>query len=631
MLPVTGPEDEAEAQSRFSASNYEIEAAALQLAQQLKESQTLYQISQTLAGALDLTATLQQIANAAYSLTLAANRAVVHLMEESGDFLVAVAVAGFTSPAMATPPSARMNFRPGEGIAGLALSLGKTIRVADVLTDPRYLHEPSQTGEENASLAGAPNSGNVPAIRALLVAPIITDNKSLGTLSIQSQKPNAFTAQDEHLASILGAQAAVAIEKAQMLRKEREQREQAEMLYDVSRVISQSLDLKDLLDQVLSTLQSRFDFYSTAIYLVEIESSGEPVLRLARSSLAGEIAAALPEQLKPGEELANRAALARQAILEEKPDQEETVKFALPLLKGATSTQLFGVLIVGRQAPANFSHDEERMMRTVAEQLSAAIEKAQLYSSLEESLQHEKAARAQLVQSEKLAALGRIVASVAHELNNPLQAIQNALYLIKLEESLSPQAREDLQTVLNETVRMSDLITRLRETYRPALREEFQVSSLNNLVVEVQKLLATHLRHHHIAFEFKPYKNLPPISMIRDQIKQVILNICLNAVEAMEQGGELRVATKASTDDNGIVISISDNGPSISPNVLPYIFDPFVTTKEGGTGLGLAITYDIVRRHNGHIDVETAPHGGATFHVWLPVEQDFNTGKQSEA
>jgi signal transduction histidine kinase len=220
-----------------------------------------------------------------------------------------------------------------------------------------------------------------------------------------------------------------------------------------------------------------------------------------------------------------------------------------------------------------------------------------------------------------LAALGRIVASVAHELNNPLQAIQNALYLLDLEETLAPQAREDLQTVLNEVYRMSDLIERLRETYRPTTSEEFLPESINTLVVEVQRLLGTHLRHSQIIFEFNPDENLPAIPIIRDQVKQVILNICLNAVEAMPDGGSIKVSTENQPRDGGVLLNITDTGPSISPKILPYIFDPFVTTKEGGTGLGLAITYDIVRLHNGQIEVESKPGKGTIFRVWLPDEQ----------
>lgn len=420
-----------------------------QLAKQLQESQALLEISQMLAGTVDLQITLQQIADAANDLIKSASRTILHLLDDTGNYLHAVAVSGPDRPNLKT----RLNFKLGEGIAGIVLESCQTINVADVTQDPRYVPVKS-VGK------------NEPPIRSLLVAPVITGEKRLGTLSVHSPLPNVFTQDDDRLLTTLGVQAAV------------------------------------------------------------------------------------------------------------------------------------------------------------------AIGKARLYVDLQAALQHEKDARAQLVQAEKLAALGRIVASVAHELNNPLQAIQNALYLIRLEENLSQQAREDLQTVLIETNRMAELIARLRETYRPAISEEFQPASINSLVLDVQKLLATHLRHNQISFVFTPNENLPQVPLIKDQIKQVILNICLNAVEAMPNGGTIQVRSEHDAENNGVLLTIADNGPNIQPEILPYIFDPFVTTKEGGTGLGLAITYDIVQRHLGKIEVESNAGSGTIFKVWLPLTHIFDADRQ---
>ena len=247
------------------------------------------------------------------------------------------------------------------------------------------------------------------------------------------------------------------------------------------------------------------------------------------------------------------------------------------------------------------------------------IENARLYADLQEALRQEQSARAQMVQSEKLAALGRIVASVAHELNNPLQAIHNALYLVKSDDLPNPQTRSDLEVALREVDRMAELIARLRETYRPVFREEFKPENMNNLIREVQKLIGTHLRHKNIQFTFEPCNTLPSVQIIRDQFKQVLINTCLNAVEAMHDGGALAIRTIDSPETSEVSIIITDTGPGIAPDVMPFIFDPFYTTKEGGTGLGLSITYDIVRRHNGRIEVESESGKGSTFKISLPT------------
>jgi signal transduction histidine kinase len=291
-------------------------------------------------------------------------------------------------------------------------------------------------------------------------------------------------------------------------------------------------------------------------------------------------------------------------------------ELALPLRTGA---RVLGVLDIQSDILNAFSEQDLYLLRTIADQVSIAVQKGNLYAELQTSLQQEQLTRLQLVQAEKLSSLGRIVASVAHELNNPLQAIHNLIYLVTKEEKLSSQAQEDLQTALDEANRMAELISRLKDTYHPMTQEQFQLETINTLVTEVQKLINTHLRHNNIEFVFNEDPSLPLIPMIRDQIKQVILNISLNAVETMPDGGRLMIATCISPDVHQVQLTIQDNGPGIPGDILPNIFDPFVTTKEGGTGLGLAITYDIVQRHAGKIEVESTLGQGTVFRVWLPV------------
>jgi signal transduction histidine kinase len=288
-----------------------------------------------------------------------------------------------------------------------------------------------------------------------------------------------------------------------------------------------------------------------------------------------------------------------------------------------TEGRRLGTLSVQSPEAQAFNDEDERLLAMLGAQAALAIQKARLYGELQAALEHEKTARAQLVQADKLAALGRIVASVAHELNNPLQAIQNALYLIQMEQQLTPQARADLETVLTEADRMAGLIARLRETYRPARSEEFQSVDLHELIEETGRLLQAHLRRNHIELETDLAQEGIEIYLIRDQVKQVILNVCLNAAEAMPEGGRLSLRTRLEPQDGLVCLEIANNGEPIDPAVLPFIFDPFVTTKEGGTGLGLAIVYDIVQRHGGRIDVTSLPESGTRFAIRLPYLQRY--------
>jgi Nif-specific regulatory protein len=170
-----------------------------QLAKQLQESQTLLDISQMLAGTIDLDITLQQIADAATTLIKSASRTILHLLDDTGNYLQAVAVSGPDRPKVRT----RLNFKLGEGIAGTVLECCQTINVPDVLEDARYVPVKMVVRDETP-------------IRSLLVAPVITDDERLGTLSVNSPLPNVFTADDERLLTTLGVQAAVAIGKARL-------------------------------------------------------------------------------------------------------------------------------------------------------------------------------------------------------------------------------------------------------------------------------------------------------------------------------------------------------------------------------------------------------------------------------
>ena len=309
-------------------------------------------------------------------------------------------------------------------------------------------------------------------------------------------------------------------------------------------------------------------------------------------------------------------------------DVEQVISFERPPFLIGTQSELavpiraagqfLGLLDVHQTPPLLLTERDVRLVFTVADQLAIALQKANLYTELQESLRQEQETRAQLIHNEKLTVAGRLLASVSHELNNPIQAIQNALFLLK-SENLSAQGRQDLEIVLAETDRMAAMLQRLRRSYLPAGRGEFSPVALNDLVDEVSMLVATHLRHSQISFEFHPDPDLPLVLGSEDQLRQVILNLVINAVDAMSSGGHLTISTQADEPRGEILVTIADSGPGIAPEVLPKIFEAFVTTKEHGSGLGLNICSQIVQAHQGRISAENNPQGGATFFVWLPA------------
>jgi signal transduction histidine kinase len=463
--------------------------------------------------------------------------------------------------------------------------------------------------------------------RSWIGIPVIAYDQVIAIFSISKFEPDYYTHEHTRRLVALANQAALALQNAKLFATLQKRLLEVNTLYRISQDITGTLDLDQMLGQVVRLLKEQFGYYDVQVFLVDPETGD--LIRFQNGEVDEIDHKSGARRFRPGSGIVGGVAKSLQYSLVRDltfssdnfrdPQLPKTYdELAIPL---KTGNHFLGVLDIRYGSHDSFSEPDVQLMATVADQIAVAIEKTQIYADLQASLQHEKAVRAQLVQSEKLAALGRIVASVAHELNNPLQAIQNALYLVKMEESLSPQAQEDMRTMLAETERMTSLIARLREIYRPVVNEDFKLGTVNELVLEVQTLLNTHLRHKKIVFEFLPDENLPSIPMIRDQMKQVILNISLNAVEAMPDGGKLSVRTAHYLKSGEVFLQISDTGTSINPHILPYIFDPFVTTKEGGTGLGLAITYDIIQRHNGRIEAESQAGKGTTINIWLPVRR----------
>ncbi len=244
----------------------------------------------------------------------------------------------------------------------------------------------------------------------------------------------------------------------------------------------------------------------------------------------------------------------------------------------------------------------------------------QLNQDLEGLIAEDLRMHDQLVQAEKLAALGRMLASITHEINNPLQTIRNSLYLVEADTDPANPALEYLQIASTETKRISTLVAQLREIYRPSTMLSGSSFNLASLVSEVHGLMQRDLVGNHVEWVADlPEEGGWDVKGEKDQIKQVLINICNNAIEAMQPGGgrlELTLV-KPSPEDNEIGILIRDTGPGISTEYLERLFEPFQTTKARGGGLGLAISYEIVQRHQGRLTARNYD-GGAEFAVWLP-------------
>lgn len=230
-----------------------------------------------------------------------------------------------------------------------------------------------------------------------------------------------------------------------------------------------------------------------------------------------------------------------------------------------------------------------------------------------------------LFESEKLAATGRLAASIAHEINNPLEAIQNALYLlVKRIPDDDPNAKF-LSIAMKETERMSRILRQMLGFYRPVA--DAAPTDLNALIDEAEALVAKRLRDRSVRIEKVLDPTLPRVMVSSDQIKQVILNLVLNAAEAMPKGGVVTITTESPlgsgspvTRTDAVRVQVADTGPGIAEELLPHIFEPFFSTKgEKGTGLGLWVSLGIAQTHGGRLQVRNRAVGGSVFSLTLPI------------
>ncbi|MBC7249011.1 MAG: response regulator [Anaerolineae bacterium] len=226
--------------------------------------------------------------------------------------------------------------------------------------------------------------------------------------------------------------------------------------------------------------------------------------------------------------------------------------------------------------------------------------------------------QAQLIQVEKLAAMGRLAASIAHELNNPLQAIQNCLHLVLRRSLPEDKKRQYLEMAQEEVERLIGIVQGMLEFYRPSKGQRASVQ-VNTIVENVLALAAKQLQHGHVTVHQRLRPDLPALQAVSDQLKQVFLNIVINAVEAMPEGGDLYIVTDLTPDGRWVTISFTDTGVGLSPEEQANIFEPFYTTKSKGTGLGLSVSYGIIERHGGNIEVQSKLGQGSRFIVKLPV------------
>jgi signal transduction histidine kinase len=281
--------------------------------------------------------------------------------------------------------------------------------------------------------------------------------------------------------------------------------------------------------------------------------------------------------------------------------------------------RLIGIMNLSHKFDKDFySQEDVDLLTTLANQTAIALENARLYEDLKKS-------KSYIRRADRLASLGTLTAGLAHEIRNPLTAIKTLTQLLPERLEDEEFRNEFLHIASGEVDRISSLVNELLEFARPS-DPKFELEEINPILDGMILLTSTESKKKKIEIVRDYLQDLPPISIDREQVKQVFLNILLNAIEATPANGKIVVKTRSYLKPGGtpyLQVEIADNGSGIPREFLEDIFNPFFTTKPKGSGLGLSISNQIVQDHDGYIHVESQVNRGSSFFINLPLTQDL--------
>ena len=569
--------------------------------QRSAELVALYGISLQLNAVRDQADLLRLVVHQAVTL-LGAVAGGVYLYDEQQDQLTFTVGVGYAAEFVGR------TLKPGEGLAGRVFASHKSMAVED------YAHWPGRAAifEGEARL------------KSLLAVPLSTTRTVPGVLTINGVEGQVFSEHDVWLVEMFASQASVALENARLHQETQRRARELDVLSKASQAMTSTLDLESVLNVVISEVRSLLDAEGASVALRD-PATGDLVFA-AMSGLGSEqlVGARIPANAG----VAGWVVRERQTALVHDAQNDPRFWNAVDAKSGSTTRSLVAVPLIFKAAiwgvieainKVNGTFDQRDcvILEALARSAAIAVENARLYEAEREQRHLVEQSQMQLTQSEKLAATGRLAATLAHEINNPLQALSNCMQLMLNFELDPDERREIVELASSEVDRLSETVTRTLDFARRP-QQAMTRAHLNEILEKVLALAGKYFQHRYIALQRDLAPDLPPILANPGELSQVFLNLVLNAVDAMPEGGTLSVVS-AQAQDGRLWVTFSDTGCGISPESLPHIFEPFFSTKPDGTGLGLSVSSGVVSRHSGEITVQSRVNQGTTFTVWLPV------------
>ncbi len=408
------------------------------------------------------------------------------------------------------------------------------------------------------------------------------------------------------------------------------------ILNSISETVSSSLNLDEILSSTIDKTLEVLESDSVRIYLLDDKKQ---ILNLvAHKGLSAKlISKPFMKTRKPGDGLLGQTIVDGETRLvdnylrSQDPYVDSMIEEGLhttAYIPLSTQGELIGVMCVSSHYPVELAAEYIEFLTAIGNQIGVAVDNANLYENIKCAYEDLKDAQEQIVQTEKLASLGKLAATIAHEINNPLATVLTYIRLmIKLIDlnRFSPERIEDisryLATMESETARCGEIVKNLLAFSRQS-NMRIKSSSITDIIDKTLFLIAHDLQIKGIQLRKNIEPDLPDVQCDFQQIQQALLNLMYNATDAMLDGGILTVtANRKAGTEKFLDVMISDTGCGITEEDREKFFDPFFTTKETGkgVGLGLSVVYGIITRHNGTIEVESKPGKGSTFKMSLPL------------
>jgi GAF domain-containing protein/CheY-like chemotaxis protein len=599
-----------------NARLYETERQARQVAEALRDA------TATLAGSLELDQVMEGILDAVQRVIPhdAANIALI-----SGDKIGFARWRGYERFGVHPPV-----FGPGLRIADAfnyryMAETGRPRVVFDTAADPEWIQVPGWEW-----------------LRSYVAVPIRVRETLIGFLNLDSATPNFFSPEHARLLATFANHIAVAIENAWLYTQTQQRLAELSTLFEVSSALRGAVTGEELLSLILQKTIEVMQADAGDIYLLD-RARGDLVCRVASERLK-ELRSI---RLRLGEGITGFVVETGQPyvsldLLSDSrfPDRPELQAIFQGLHSNVcvplkTAEAVIGAMHISSLAPRTFTNDEVRLLTTIADMAASAIHRVTLFENLQEAYQRLQVAQAEAVKVERLRALGQMASGIVHDFNNLLTPILGYISLVLGDRTLPPTAQADLEQARRGAQSAAQVIDRLREFYRQRdVRAIPLPVDLNHIIQQTLDITQPRWKdipqQQGISINVKTeLASLPAVPGEASELRELLTNLIFNAVDAMPHGGTLTVRTTVAGE--WVTLQVRDTGVGMSQETQAHLFEPFFTTKgDRGTGLGLATVYGIVQRHQGRIEVESAPGQGSTFTIHLSLKGEMAAPQVAE-